>query len=310
MLRFSFRSSRRRLRLPFLLLLCSSCAIGGLLLLACGDDETPVTPADGGVVRDSQFPSESRPDDPLPEAGADGSHFCKGRIDTANARCDDFDEGPTEISSRGWTVTSSQDGGGGRFGPRLITDGAAPSSPHALDMTADPVSPLPRPDAGGDGGDGGNTGPIITDVLPKSIITDVVTVDKLRSTLEADIFVAEAPSNSQYRILRFDFGPTPDDLTGLTFDVMTDGKWRCVGYGLQALGKELKKGVWQHVRLVMYSTGSNLKAYCEVGDIKTGEINGQPTSSTARRLEIGVTTYATNTPRTRILYDNIDFHAE
>lgn len=310
MLMLRFRRSRRRLGLPFLLLLCSSCAIGGLLL-ACSDDDAPATPLDGGVVRDSQFPSDSpREDAVVGDAGADGRHSCKGRIDTTNARCDDFDEGPTELSARGWTVTTSQDGGGGQLGPRLITDGGAPSSPHALDMTADPVTPPPRPDAGGDGGDGGNTGPIITDILPKSILTDVVTVDKQRSTLEADVFIAQAPSNAQYRILRFDFGPTPDDLTGLTFDVMTDGRWRCVGYGLQALGKEIKKGVWQHVKLVMYSTGSNLKAYCEVDDTKTGEINGQLTSSTSRRLEIGVTTYATNTPRTRILYDNIDFHAE
>lgn len=29
-----------------------------------------------------------------------------------------------------------------------------------------------------------------------------------------------------------------------------------------------------------------------------------------RRLEIGVTTYAAVTPRTRVLYDNVDFHAD
>lgn len=273
-------------------------SVGGVFVVACSADDAPVSPTDDdGGRRYATFPDATVKETGALDAGAEARAPCRGSQDTSNLRCDDFDDGTTDLVARGWTVPPTSDGG---TQPQIITPASgAQTTPRALESVTNPVSP----DAGS--GDGG----LNTDVLPRSILTDEVSVTKSVSTLEADIYVAEW-TRGAYRVLRFDFGPTPQDLTGLTLDVMNDGTWRCVGYGLQAIGKTLKVGEWHHVRLVASSESANLRARCQVDDVTTAEILGQRPTSTTRRLEIGVTTYATDTPRTRVLYDTIDFHAD
>lgn len=276
-----------------------ACCAGGLLLLAVwiaacgGDDDTSSQSAEDASVLD-RAPPDVETRDPLPvDAGSDASRPpCRGRRDEPDLRCDDFDEGELDLVKRGWSVERSANGGPS-VSPRIvgdagIDDAAGPTPPNVLESVAEPT------DAG----------------LPRAVITDAVDVTKTTTTLEADIFVAEWSSGA-YRVLHFDLAPTPQEHTGLTLDVLPDGKWRCIGYSTQALGNQvLTVGEWHHVKMTLRVENTYVQGRCQVDEVVTAMIPGRQAESGKRRLEIGVTTYASSTPRTRVLYDNIDFYAE
>jgi len=272
-----------------------ACSIGALSLVAAwmaacgGDDDSSVGTEDASASDTSWTPGDVDTPDPV-DAGSDASRSpCRGLRDETDLRCDDFDDGDLDLEKRGWTLED----GGSFQPPRIVADAGvpdvdAPTPPHLLEAVAEPT------DAG----------------LPRSVITDDVAVTKKTTTLEADVFVAEWTSGA-YRVLRFDLAPTPQEHTGLTLDVLPDGKWRCIGYSTQALGnRTFTVGEWHHVKLTMKVDDTYVQAWCQVDDVVTAMIPGRQAESNRRRLEIGVTTYAPSTPRTRVLYDNIEFYAE